>query len=96
MIRKVSANGTKPCYALKMDIRRFFDTVDHQILKILLCKTINDEKTLKIIDMIIDSFKIKNGVKGPVGIPLGNVTSQLFANVYLNELDGFTISFLPS
>ena len=85
MIRKISANGTRPCYALKMDIRRFFDTVDHKILKALLRKTIKDENVLKIADMIIDSFRLG----GDVGIPLGNVTSQLFANIYLHELDNF-------
>ncbi len=81
MLRKVSANGQRPCYALKMDIRRFFDTVDHSILKTLLRKNIADEKVLKLIDTVIDSFN--------TGVPLGNVTSQLFANVYLHELDDF-------
>jgi hypothetical protein len=89
MIRKVSANGKLPCYALKMDIRRFFDTVNHGILKTLLRKNIQDELTLKIIDMIIDSFKIKETPEGSIGIPLGNVTSQFFANLYLHELDDF-------
>src|SRR5579872_3686644 len=41
MIRKVSTNGKKPCFALKMDIRRFFDTIDHDILKRLIRKTIH-------------------------------------------------------
>lgn len=89
MIRKVSANGTKPCYALKMDIRRFFDSVDHNILKFLLRKYVKDIDTLKITDMIIDSFKLKADLEHALGIPLGNVTSQLFANVYLHELDDF-------
>ena len=89
MIRKVSANGTQPCYALKMDIRRFFDSVDHAILKSLLQKYIKDTSTLKVTDMIIDSFNLKTDQEGAVGIPLGNVTSQLFANVYLHELDDF-------
>jgi retron-type reverse transcriptase len=89
MIKKVSKNGKLPCYALKMDIRRFFDTIDHQILKILLRKNIQDEKALKLIDSIIDSFKVNSGVTGNIVIPLGNVTSQLFANLYLNELDDF-------
>lgn len=89
MIRKVSRNGKKPCYALKMDIRRFFDTVDHQILKILIRKKVHDEKLLQMIDIIIDSFKIRKGAAEEVGIPLGNVTSQLFANIYLHELDVF-------
>lgn len=87
MIRKMSKNGNLPCYALKMDIRRFFDTVDHQILKALLKKSIQDEAVLKLTDMIIDSFRVEKDMT--TGIPLGNVTSQLFANVYLHELDIF-------
>lgn len=87
MIRKVSQNGAMPCFALKMDIRRFFDTIDHQILKRLIRKTIVDEKVLLIIDTIIDSFRVSD--KQNIGIPLGNVTSQLFANIYLHELDDF-------
>ncbi len=89
MIKKVSTNGTRPCYALKMDIRRFFDSIDHGILKTLLRKNIKDETFLKITDTIIDSFMTTPRFTGAVGIPLGNVTSQLFANVYLNELDQF-------
>ncbi|MBS0655583.1 MAG: group II intron reverse transcriptase domain-containing protein [Verrucomicrobia bacterium] len=89
MIRKVSANGIRPCFALKMDIKRFFDSIDHQILKTLLRQKIQDERALHIIDAIIDSFRVNNGSLGEVGIPLGNVTSQLFANVYLHELDDF-------
>ncbi len=68
-----------------MDIKRFFDTIDRKILKTLVRKNIQDEKALKIIDTTIDSFK-----KGQDrGIPLGNVTSQLFTNIYLHELDDF-------
>ncbi len=86
MIRKVSANGTRHCYSLKMDVKRFFDSIDHKILKNLIRKNIHDERALKIIDIIIDSFHVK--IRGK-GIPLGNVTSQLFANIYLHELDMF-------
>jgi retron-type reverse transcriptase len=86
MIKMISANGTKPCYALKMDIKRFFDTINHKILKALIRKRVYDDKVLKIIDSIIDSFT-KN--EKNTGIPLGNVTSQLFANVYLHVLDDF-------
>ena len=89
MIGKVSKNGAFPCFALKTDIRRFFDTVHLCTLKGLLRKYIKDEGTLKIIDIIIDSFKVAHDQADPVGIPLGNVTSQLFANVYLHELDDF-------
>ncbi len=89
MIRKVSCNGTRFCYALKMDIRRFFDTIDHSILKQLLRNSIKDGDVLKTTDMIIDSFRASTGPMESIGIPLGNVTSQLFANVYLHELDHF-------
>lgn len=89
MIRKASCNGTRPCYALKMDIRRFFDSVDHSILKRFLRNSIKDENVLTITDTIIDSFRVSAGPCESIGIPLGNVTSQLFANVYLHELDRF-------
>jgi len=85
MTRKVSKNGKFPCFALKMDIKRFFDTVDHRILKTLIRKRVREEPFLVIIDRIIDSFFFLEGC----GIPLGNVTSQLFANIYLHELDDF-------
>lgn len=87
MSNKVNANGTRPCFALKMDIKRFFDTVDHEILKTLLRRRVQDAHLLKIIDTIIDSFTKPHENK--IGIPLGNVTSQLFANIYLHELDDF-------
>lgn len=89
MIKKMSGNGKLPCFALKMDIRKFFDSVDHKILKTLLRKNIQDSQALNIIDMIIDSFKVEETPEGAIGIPLGNVTSQFFANLYLHELDDF-------
>ena len=82
MARKVSSKGS--CFALKMDIQCFFDSVDHQILKQLLRKTIKDDHALQLTDRIIDSFR--SGYEA-TGLPLGNVTSQLFANLYLNELE---------
>ncbi len=70
-------------YCLKADIAKCFHSVDHETLKNILRKTIRCQRTLLLIDEIIDST---NGHKG---IPIGNLTSQLFANVYLNELDHF-------
>lgn len=87
MVRQVSANGNQACYGLKMDVKRFFDTIDHNILKTLIRRDVQDNKVLHIIDVIIDSFEIQKD--SGVGIPLGNVTSQLFANIYLHELDNF-------
>jgi RNA-directed DNA polymerase len=89
MLREVSCNDARPCYALKMDIRRFFDTVSHPILKSLLSRRIKDSNVLNVIEIIIDSFKVSSNDSGNRGLPLGNVTSQIFANIYLHELDHF-------
>jgi RNA-directed DNA polymerase len=72
-------------FALKCDIRKFFDSVDHGILISLLREYVADVDTLRLLAIIIRSFSITPAV----GLPLGNVTSQLFANIYLHELDCF-------
>ncbi len=84
--RKVSKNNTIGCYVLKADVKSYFDTVNHHILFQTLSKRIKDERTLWLIKKILDNHKGKDGNKG---MPLGNLTSQFFANVYLNELDQF-------
>lgn len=83
--RRVSHNYTGPCWAIKMDIRKFFDSIDHAILKSLLASRIADPKLEALLDQIIDSFSVLPGQ----GMPLGNLTSQLFANVYMDPLDKF-------
>lgn len=88
-LRKVSLNGTRHCFALKMDIRRFFDSIDHKILKTLIRKKVKDDQLMQLIDIIIDSFSLHQLGQREVGLPLGNVTSQLFGNIYLHELDTF-------
>ena len=88
-IWKVSRNGTRPCFFLKMDIQRFFDTIDHATLKHLIRKKIKDDAVLHLTDMIIDSFVMHQTPQGATGLPLGNVTSQLFSNIYLHPLDHF-------
>ena len=72
-----------------MDIRRFFDSVDHKILKQLIAKRVKDQRVLNLVDIVIDSFTSSEVARSAVGLPLGNVTSQLFANIYLHELDNF-------
>lgn len=69
-------------YFVKIDFRKYFDSIDHTILKILLNKIIKDTQLLLIFNKIIDSYDI-NGK----GIPIGNLTSQYFANYYLSGLD---------
>jgi retron-type reverse transcriptase len=70
---------------LKCDIRKFFASVDHDILFRLLKKKIQDERVLNLLAHVIASFHMEHGK----GIPLGNLTSQLFANIYLHELDWY-------
>lgn len=79
--RKLSRNNYKNIFALKCDIKKYFDSVDQDILLGLITKRINDANTIWLIEKIIRSF--------PTGLPLGNVTSQIFANIYLSELDQF-------
>lgn len=80
-VRTVSKNYTRDCWALKLDIKKFFASVDHQILINLLKKKIKDHDILWLLKEVINSF--------PSGMPLGNLTSQVFANIYMNELDQF-------
>lgn len=76
----------KKIYAIKGDIHHYFQSVSHDILKQEIRRYISDKALLKILDRIIDH----NGIfPVGVGIPVGNLTSQLFANVYLNKLDQF-------
>lgn len=82
---KVSQNNTQNCFVLQCDIKKFFDSIDHKILLTLLKKKIQDEKMIWLLNEIISSFSVSIGV----GLPLGNITSQLFANIYLNEFDQF-------
>jgi retron-type reverse transcriptase len=89
-LRKASKNGKVPCFVLKCDIRRFFDTIDHKILLAILKKKVKDGDTVWLLEKIISSFTSKYSLLGVnKGVPIGNLTSQLFANIYLNELDVF-------
>lgn len=77
---------SKKMYAIKGDIKHYFQNVDHEILKYEIKRYISDKKILNILDVIIEH----NGVyPDGVGIPVGNLTSQLFANIYLNILDQY-------
>jgi len=86
MLRKVSRNGTGPCFALKCDVLQFFASVDHAVLLEILRRRISDERAVALLTEIVDSFAGEHQTKG---VPIGNLTSQLFANIYLNEFDQF-------
>lgn len=101
--RKVSQNGKivrnakddnmVVGYALKADIRHYFDTVDHEVLLNLIKRKIRDEKVIWLIQRVLDNHNFK--VLGK-GMPIGNLTSQFFANVYLNDLDYFVKQVLKA
>lgn len=76
-------------WIVKLDVSKFFYSIDRTILKEILRKKISCIRTLRLLDLIIDSSP-----EGEKGIPLGNVTSQDFANVYLNELDQYAMRYL--
>ncbi len=95
--RKVSCNGKKKInafdnndvlgYVLKADIKHYFEEVNHEVLLKFLERKISDEKVMWLIRKIIDNYELRG--RTAKGMPLGNSTSQFFANVYLNELDYF-------
>jgi len=84
--RIVSKNNTKTCWVLKCDVKKFFANIDQSILISILDKRIKDKNIINLLKEIIISF---NSGKRGIGLPLGNLTSQLFANVYMNEFDQF-------
>ena len=91
--RKVSGNGRLASnrfddnyvkgYCLKADIKHYFQEVNHEVLISIIRKKVADEKVIDLIRKILNNSGLRKGM------PLGNLTSQFFANVYLNELDYF-------
>lgn len=82
----VSKNNTRTCWVLKCDIWKFFASVDHSTLLDILKSYIPDADVLRLLREVILSF---SSTEPGIGLPLGNLTSQLFANVYMNEFDQF-------
>jgi retron-type reverse transcriptase len=91
-------------FVLQCDIRKYFPSIDHEILKAQLARVVKCSETLKLAALIIDGSNpqepfhayfpgdtLFTPFERPHGIPLGNQTSQFFANVYLNELDQFVL-----
>ena len=85
-IKRVNSNY----YVLKCDVSKYFPSVNHEILKQIIREKIADKKLLQLLDKIVDSSEEQN-VQSSLqkGIPIGNLTSQLFANIYLTKLDEY-------
>ncbi len=77
-LRKIIQNRKSTEYCLKLDVQKFYASVEHPILKIIIRKKIKDKNLLNLLDGIIDSAP---------GLPIGNYLSQYFANLYLTPFD---------
>lgn len=77
-------------YFLKLDVRKYFDSIDHTVLKNLLSRIIKDSRCLELLFSVIDSYETNKSC----GLPIGNLTSQFFANLYLSSLDHFVLEQL--
>lgn len=93
---KVSRNHTRTCWVLKCDIRKCFASIDQEVLRNILTRYIPDKKLLRLTIEIISSFSTPPVLSTTVsttgnrkGLPLGNLTSQLLVNIYMNEFDQF-------
>lgn len=83
---QASGNSTRTIWVLKGDIKKFFASIDQFILLKIAAWYIEDKKIIWLLERIAGSF---NAGESGVGLPLGNLTSQLFSNVYLNRFDQF-------
>jgi len=86
-IRRVQTWARKSPYFLKVDVRKFFESVDHAVLKRLLSKKFKDPRLMSLMERIID--QPVPGYRGGKGLAIGNLTSQWWANYYLNLLDHY-------
>ena len=80
---------SKRMFFLKLDVKKYFDSIDHAILKSQLSALTNERKTQDLLAKIIDSYtsQIAQKKNEQKGLPIGNLTSQYFANLYLSALD---------
>ena len=85
-IYKASFNHTKTVWVLKCDIKKFFASIDQTILLVIVNSHISDNDICWLITQIVSSFHSTQKGKG---LPLGNLTSQLLVNIYMNKFDQF-------
>jgi hypothetical protein len=84
-VHRVQTLGRGLPYALQCDVWYYFETIDHAVLKALLRRKLKDPPLLRLLDHLID-HTLPDGRSGK-GWPIGDPTSQYFANLYLGELD---------
>jgi RNA-directed DNA polymerase len=86
LARKASLNHSRTLWVLKCDIRKFFASIDHNILYQVVKRHAIDVDTLWLLEKVVESFSSTGKGKG---LPLGNLTSQLLVNIYMNEFDQY-------
>lgn len=84
-VKRAASYARQHGWFLKMDIRRYFDSIDQSVLRRLLVRKFKDAGVLDLFDRILASYQTAPGR----GLPIGNLTSQHFANFYLAPLDRF-------
>ncbi len=101
-LRQFAKYARSSRYVLQCDIKKYFPTIDREILKSIIRKKIKCPDALWLIDLILDNsnnfqinrpYQIEENIFEPMteikGLPIGNLTSQFFANLYLNDFDHF-------
>ncbi len=83
---KVSKNHTQTAWVLKCDIKKFFATINQQKLLEIVASYIPDKDIVNLLSKIVGSF---HSTAEGIGLPLGNLTSQLLVNIYMNEFDQY-------
>lgn len=81
LFRKIKSFGDRPIFVYKLDMKQFYASIDHELLKQALAHKIKDKRALALLYNIIDNCPLK------VGLPIGNFLSPILANFYLNALD---------
>ncbi len=82
---KAKSSMKRFAYYAKLDVRKYYDNVDHAVLESIIRRLFKDKWLIELFDRIIDSYSVVPGK----GIPIGNLTSQYFANIYLSGLDHY-------
>ena len=83
---QVSRNNTRTCWVLKCDVRKFFASIDQKTLMQIVTRRIPDARIVALIGEVVGSFHSTAPGKG---LPLGNLTSQMLVNLYMNEFDQY-------
>ncbi|MDR1861395.1 MAG: RNA-directed DNA polymerase [Bacteroidales bacterium] len=89
-LEQARRNQCRYSWFLKLDVRKYFDSIDHAVLLGLLRRLFKDERLLALLWHIIDSYHVAPGK----GNPIGNLTSQYFANYYLSPADKYAVHTL--